>query len=223
MTSLHFIVESGTDVRLVEGLASRFDLSILARRIEGGVEISHPPAKPAQITIGPASRLKFAWLVWRHLRAHRQQIDRVIAQGYGLAALAANLAGRVNRIPTAMLVCSPVESLLPMSQSARRQGQAIFEARAICFTGAGPDQCVGRATIHVLSQHLAHVVRRHGSRAQIDLICYGIDTSIFTPRQNRRRPSKRGWVCRRRRDNFFSSRVAPEKDSETYWRLSEPC
>jgi hypothetical protein len=40
---LCFIVESGTDVRMVEGLAERFDLSVLARRITDGVEISWPP------------------------------------------------------------------------------------------------------------------------------------------------------------------------------------
>src|SRR5437762_9539266 len=108
--SLCFVVESGTDVRLVEGLAERFELEVVARRIEGGVEISQPPAPPVQISVGPGSRLKFALFVWRYLRAHRQEIDRVIVQGYGLAALAANLAGRMNRIPTAMLVCSPIQA-----------------------------------------------------------------------------------------------------------------
>ena len=37
------MIESGTDVRMVEGLAARFDLTVVARRILDGVEISHPP------------------------------------------------------------------------------------------------------------------------------------------------------------------------------------
>src|SRR6266576_6238794 len=108
MISLCLVIESGTDVRLVEGLARRFDLSMIARRIQGGVEISHPPCEAVPIAVGPASRLKFALFVWRHLRENRQQIDRVVVQGYGPAALAANLAGRFNGFPTAMLVCSSV-------------------------------------------------------------------------------------------------------------------
>src|SRR5439155_6758445 len=36
---LCFVVESGTDVRLVEGLAERFELTVLARRVEGGFEV----------------------------------------------------------------------------------------------------------------------------------------------------------------------------------------
>jgi len=60
---LCLVVESGTDVRLVEGLAERFDLTILARRIEGGVEVNHPPAISVPSVVGPASRLEIAMLV----------------------------------------------------------------------------------------------------------------------------------------------------------------
>jgi hypothetical protein len=107
---LCFLVESGTDVRLVEGLAERFDLTILARKIEGGVEISQPPSVPVNMTVGPASRLGFARMVARHLVERRGEIDRVIVQGYAMAALAANLTGGKLGIPTYMLVCSPVEA-----------------------------------------------------------------------------------------------------------------
>jgi glycosyltransferase involved in cell wall biosynthesis len=217
MTSLHFIVESGTDVRLVEGLASRFDLSILARRIEGGVEISHPPAQSVPVKIGPASRLKFALLVWRHLRAHRQQIDRVIAQGYGLAALAANLAGRVNRIPTAMLVCSPVEAYYQCRKARADKGKPFLRRELYALQAlARINALIGRQYI-VLSQHLAHVVRQHGTHAQVDLIpIYGIDTSIFIPPTESKTTIKaRLGLPTQGAIIFFSSRVAPEKDSET--------
>jgi len=55
-----FVVESGTDVRMVEGLAGRFDLTVYARRILGGVEISHEPAAEFEKIVGPPSRLRFA-------------------------------------------------------------------------------------------------------------------------------------------------------------------
>src|ERR1700756_3031040 len=106
---LCFIVESGTDVRLIDGLAERFDVQVLARSIPGGVEISRPPATPVQTTLASSSRIRFAVKVWQYLSRNRTRIDTIIVQGYGAAALAANLAGRVLGIRTTMLVCSSVE------------------------------------------------------------------------------------------------------------------
>src|SRR5215216_4031976 len=85
-----FVVESGTDVRLVEGLAERFDLSILARKIEGGVEISHLPSTPVTTLVGPASRIGFARFIWHHL-SREKRFDFIIVQGYSAAAFAVNL------------------------------------------------------------------------------------------------------------------------------------
>jgi glycosyltransferase involved in cell wall biosynthesis len=211
------VVESGTDVRLVEGLAERFDLNILARRIEGGVEISQPPSRPVRALIGPASRLKFALFIWRHLRAHRQEIDSVIVQGYGVAALAANLAGLVNRIPTAMLVCSPVEDYyrcrkLHPAPGKRFRRWHLWALQVLARANA----LIGRQYI-VLSEHLAGVVRRHGARAPIAVIpVYGVDTNVFAPASESKAairarlglPTNGGLV-------LFSSRVSPEKDGET--------
>lgn len=216
MTSLCFIVESGTDVRLVEGLAERFELSLLARRIEGGVEISHAPTKAVPLVIGPASRLKFALAVWRHLRAERRRIARVIVQGYGLAALAANLAGRFNRVPTAMLVCSPVEEYYRCRQTHAGAGQPfrrreLFALRLLARINA----VIGRQYI-VLSEHLADVVRGHGAGARVNVIpLYGIDTDIFAPSSEPKATIRaRLGLPLTGQLIFFSSRVAPEKDSE---------
>lgn len=217
MTSLCFIVESGTDVRLVEGLAGRFDLSILARQITGGVEISQPPAHSLTLTVGPPSRLKFALLVWRHLREHRRRIDRVIVQGYGLAALAANLAGRFNRIPTAMLVCSPVEAYYRCRRAHAEKGKPFLRRELYALqTLARLNALAGRQYI-VLSRHLARVVRQHGARRPIAVIpVYGIDTGIFIPPAESKPAIKaRLGLPTTGALIFFSSRVAPEKDSET--------
>ena len=66
-----FIVESGTDVRLVEGLASRFQITIFARRIQGGVEISQEPSASVNMLRGPSSRVQFAIAVLRFLWSGR--------------------------------------------------------------------------------------------------------------------------------------------------------
>ena len=54
---LWFIVESGTDVRLVEGLAGRWPLTLLAWRITGGREISQPTPVAYEHRTGPG----FSW------------------------------------------------------------------------------------------------------------------------------------------------------------------
>src|SRR5229473_3562214 len=97
---LCYIVESGTDVRTVEGLAEYFDLTILARKIEDGVEISQAPSVSVRSKVGPASRFGFARFVWRHLLSRRDSYDAVMVQNYAMAALAANLVSCLTRTST---------------------------------------------------------------------------------------------------------------------------
>lgn len=217
MKSLCFIVESGTDVRLVEGLAQRFDLSIVARRIEGGVEISQTPNTAIPIVVGPDSRLEFARFVWRHLRKHRDELDLVLVQGYGLAALAANLASRFNRIPTAMIVCSPVEAYYRCRRENPLDGKS-FRRRELFMLAvfARVNALFGRQYV-VLSHYLAEVVNKHGGRAPVSVIpVYGVDSSLFMPPKESKASLKaRLGLPTTGSLIFFSSRVAPEKDCAT--------
>jgi glycosyltransferase involved in cell wall biosynthesis len=211
-----FVVESGTDIRLVEGLAARATLTVLARRIPGGAEISQPPASAIPTVVGPSSRTGFARMVWRALRG-LSRADRVIVQGYGPAALAANGASRWTGAPTFMLVCSPVERYYacrrgretPDKPYRRRE---LFALQSVARLNA----LLGRHYV-VLSAHLAEVVRAHGTKRPVSIVpVYGVDTQVFSP------PQEPKHVLRRRRALpesgalvFFSSRIAPEKDAET--------
>lgn len=214
---LCFIVESGVDVRLVEGLSSRFDLTIVARRIEGGVEVSHPPAGEVRALVGPSSRLAFARFARRHLLERRAEIDSVLVQGYSLAALAANVVGRATGTRTTMLVCSPVEAYYECRRASaspdkRFRRHELATLRAVARLNAA----LGQRYV-VLSEHLADVVRRHGGKLPVEVIpVYGVDTRLFAPPVEKRSVLKarlglptEGAVI------FFSSRIAPEKDSET--------
>ena len=61
--SVCFVVESGTDTRLVEGLATRVRLTVLARGIPGGRAISQPTDH--EVTVAAPGRVAFAWRVFR--------------------------------------------------------------------------------------------------------------------------------------------------------------
>ena len=214
---LCLIIESGTDVRLVEGLCERFALSIVARRIEGGVEISHQPSRSVTTLVGPSSRLAFALLVFKYLREHREAIDLVVVQGYGLAALAANFAGRLSRIKTTMLVCSPAEAYYRCRRNYAGDGKPYRRREIIAIQLiARLNAFIGHHYV-VLSEHLAQVVHSHGRGASVAVIpVYGVDTNLFKPSieaksviRNRLGLPETGQLV------FFSSRIAPEKDSET--------
>ena len=212
-----FVVESGTDVRLVEGLAAFSDLTVVARTIPGGVEISQPARARLDMRRGPAQFANFGAHVYRHLRRERDRIDFVLVQGYGVAALAVNVAARRFALPSAMLVCSPAEAYY-----ACRRGQTAYgkpfrrrELMAVRLL-AKINAAIGTRYI-VLSQYLHGVVRGHGGRAAVDVIpVYGVDTDVFKPparardelRRLRGLPSASSLL-------FFSSRVAPEKDTAT--------
>ena len=212
-----FVVESGTDVRMVEGLAERFDLIIIARTIKGGVEISHPPRKVIPTILGPPSRTQFARMVWRQLRESTRSIDYVIVQGYALAALAANLAARFTGAPTAMLVCSPVELYYQCRKSNPASDKPFREWELLTLRGLARANGLLGSRYFVLSQHLAEVVRGHGTAKPVDIVpIYGVHTSLFVP------PGEPKAVLRSRAGLpadgkliFFSSRIAPEKDART--------
>lgn len=220
MTPRHrlcLVVESGTDVRLVEGLAQRFDLTIFARRILGGVEISRVPDEAIPITVGSPSRLRFAAQVALRLLGENDAVDRVLVQGYGLAALAANLCSRLTGTPTFMLVCSPVERYY---ECRREHPLPSLPFRARRLWGlkllARINARLGRHYI-VLSDHLAHVVRGHGTSRPISVVpVYGVDTTVFSPRgEDKSATRRRKGLPESGSLLFFSSRVAPEKDADT--------
>jgi len=214
---LCFVVESGTDVRLVDGLSRYFDVTVLARRIAGGVEVNHPPLAPVRLSVGPQSRFRFAFRVLRSLAAGQRRFDFVLVQGYSVAALAANLAGILARMPGAMLICSPIERYYMCRRGRCYPGKPFrrLELFGLRFLARLNAWC--RRPYLVLSRHLEQVVRGHGARSPIRLLpLYGVDTDIFRPAAVPRNELRArlglppdGALL------FFSSRIAPEKDTET--------
>jgi glycosyltransferase involved in cell wall biosynthesis len=212
-----FVVESGTDARLVEGLAERFDLSIIAREIRGGVEISQRLERAASVVVGSGSRLGFTRQVWKLLRDRVGQLDYVIVQGYGAAALAANIVSLSAGVPCGMLVCSPAElyyecrrsNLFPSKVFRRRE---LLTLKALAKANAR----VG-SRYFVLSRHLEEVVRRHGSVKRVDIVpVYGVDTGTFVPsREDKSLLKARSGLPTEGKLIFFGSRIAPEKDAPT--------
>jgi glycosyltransferase involved in cell wall biosynthesis len=212
-----YVIESGTDVRTVEGLAERFDLTLVARRMLDGVEVSHPPDCEFNFVVGPSSRARFAIFAANFLRKRNTQFDYILVQGYGLTALAGNLISKITTVPTAMVIVSPVEAYYRCRKTNPQPGKPYRAWELKMFEAVARLNAKLAHRYLVPSNHLGDTVRAHGTKAPIDLVpIYGVDISLFRPRsraqsalKNERGLPPSGQVI------FFSSRIAPEKDSNT--------
>lgn len=212
-----FIVESGTDVRLVDALAERFDLTLFARRIVNGVEVSRAPSSKFTMRVGSPSVGGFAREVFGALRRERDTVDFVLVQGYGPAAAAANAAMRLARVPGAMLVCSPTEEYYRWRRSNPVAGRPFRRRELVALQALARVNARLGSSYIVLSDYLADTVRGHGTSGRVDVIpVYGVDTRVFRPlgRDRQALRLERG-LPENASVLFFSSRVAPEKDSVT--------
>ncbi len=213
--SLWFVVESGTDVRIVEGLHRRFDLSIYARNA-GGREVSQESSERLALETGPASRVRFALSVFARIVLRRVRPEFILVQGYSLAALAANMGGRLTGIPVAMFVCSPTEEYYRCRLHETGDDKPFRKHEYRLLGLLGKMNAIAGRRYFVLSRYLASVVEGHGGRNIEVIPIYGVDTTIFRPSDQ---PKKSLRLSRGLPDGgsiiFFSSRIAPEKDAET--------
>ena len=204
-----FIVESGTDARLVDELAARLSLRVLARAVPGARAVSQPTSAP--IEMGAASRTLFAWQAFRTALAG--EWDVVLVQGHGPAALAANAAAWWRRRRCWMLVCSPAAEYY----AARRHAGAPFSraAQAGIAVLGWINGRLGQGYI-VLSRHLAAVCARYAPAARVEIIpVYGVDVERFVERGDRAALRRQRGLPAAGAILFSSSRVAPEKDTAT--------
>jgi UDP-glucose:(heptosyl)LPS alpha-1,3-glucosyltransferase len=216
-TRVLFVVESATDVRMLEGLAEHTALHVLVRRVTAGTEVNHAPIPPIEIERGPGRRLSFCTAVFARILRDRHRIDVVVVQGYGPAALAANSAGRLTRTPTIMLVCSPTEAYYRCRKSNPLAGRRFrITEMVLVLALARINALLGQRYI-VLSEYLATVVRSHGTRRPVRVVpVYGVDTRRFAP-PTKTKAHLRSILGLPRVGQIilFSSRVAPEKDVRT--------
>lgn len=217
MIDVDFVVESGTDIRLVQGLQARTNLRLIARRIPQGRIVSQAPDRPVDILEGPVSRPAFARFVARELARESTGNRVVLVQGYGAAAAAANLAGRLHGFPVFMLVCSPAEAYYRCRAADPVGGRPFRRVELAGLEALARLNAVIGGRYIVLSAYLEGIVRRHRRDVRVEQVpVYGVDASVFRPtaepkqdiRLELQLPSGGALL-------FFSSRIAPEKDAET--------
>ena len=216
---LVFLCESGTDVRLVAGLKQRFELTLLLRPAFGPRTINWKDEgpEPVRIVEGPAGRVAFAAWAGAWLVRHRAEVDAVLAQNAGVASLAANVTRGVTRLPTYLLICSPNIAYFHCRYERGELGLPAYLAGRTLLEAARAANALLADRYVVLSEYLGREVSL-GRTEKVRLVpLYGVDTTRFqpvSPEEKRRLRVKlglpeEGFLI------FFSSRVAPEKDTES--------
>ncbi len=216
---LVFICESGTDVRLVTGLKQRFELTLLLRPAFGPRTINWKDEgpEPVRIVEGPAGRVAFAAWVGAWLLRHRADFEAVLVQNAGVASLAANVTRGLTHAPTYLLICSPNIAYFRARYTRGELGLPAYVAGRTLLEAARAANALLAHRYLVLSEYLGREVAL-GRKEKVRLVpLYGVDTSRFTPvapEETRRLRAKlglpeEGFLI------FFSSRVAPEKDTES--------
>lgn len=131
----------------------------------------------------PPSRIGFGRFAFRVLRKQRHRFDHVIVQGQGLAALAANLVGRVSAIPTTMLASSPVKAYYRFRKIYRDDEDKLFhrhELMALRLIARVKARLESRYV--VLNRYLASMVQDHGTSKPVHVVpAYDVDAKIFSP------------------------------------------
>ena len=193
--SICFIVESGTDTRLVEGLARRARLTVLARAIPGGRAVSQPTDVDV---VDRASRARRVCRGGRSGELWGRGCGSVLVQGYGLAALAANLAARIKGKPCWMLVCSPVAEYY---ETRRAGGLSVLAAGADGHSAARSSQRPHRSGLH-RAQRITCATWSDATRQTHPCTSSRSTASIWSDSAGRPRPvpqlrSERGLPVRR--------------------------
>jgi glycosyltransferase involved in cell wall biosynthesis len=151
------------------------------------------------------------------LLRHRSEFDAVLAQNAGVAALAANATRGFTRAPTYLLICSPNIAYFHCRYERGELGLPAYLAGRTLLEAARAANALLADRYVVLSEYLGREVSL-GRTEKVRLVpLYGVDTERFqpvSPEEKRRLRAKlglpeEGFLI------FFSSRVAPEKDTES--------
>lgn len=212
-----YVADSTADVRMVEALAARLRVTLVAPAALGERISTGTITREVRRVLLPGGKLLFnlraaAWLV-----AHRREIDAVLVLDNLRAALAANLAGRLARRPVVIQVGRPTEAYF----RCKRRGTQLRGVRfwlgllAVKALVAVNERLA--AAVGATSEYVAEQSRRQCRRVEF-IPAYGVDVQAFAPRTSPDEARRALGLPEGETLVLFRSRLAPEKDPETFLR-----
>lgn len=204
-----YVFDSLSDVRFVDGFAEMFDLTVVYPRGSGG--FTNEPKGAFVKVVLPGGRVGFPYRVARWLAANKNSYDVVFVLGDTTAALGANLAGLVTSKPVVQIEGKQTEEYFRAkagSMNPVRFWASLALLRVILWANgrmatAGAGACDA-------------IVDVSATRSKRMIPWYGIDVEVFAPGITKQEAREMLGLPVSKSILLYRSRIAPEKDPETF-------
>lgn len=211
-----YVTDTMADVRMIEGLAARYRLTLLApSALEGRITTWWPPRLPedAHTVLLPGGRKGFVVGAARWL-ARRRDFDVAFVLDNLSAALAATLARRLGGPPVVLQVGRPTAEYFSCKAIEggggwRHQLGLALVKSLVAFNERLADG------IGTVSDYVADQCRKH-NRMVRSIAFYGVNTEVFAPRWSKEEVRLALGLPAGDPIVLYRSRIAPEKDPDTF-------
>lgn len=213
-----YLADTLADVRHLEGLSSRFHVTFVTPTFLGDRQTNYwPPRAPATVrrVVLRGGRIGFMLRAARWLRRHRHEQDVVFVLDNLTAALAATAARRIGGPPIVLQVGRPTLDYVHCKAAVEPRWRNLLRRGAAGLLVALNERSADG--IGAVSEYCAEQCRRHNDHT-IAIPWYGVDTEVFAPRWTRDEARDRLGLPQDQPIVMLRSRIAPEKDPETYLR-----
>jgi glycosyltransferase involved in cell wall biosynthesis len=208
-----YLTDSLADLRMIEGFAQQFDLTVLAP--EGAAVTTWPTERPPRSASLRGGRL-FTVRAANWLVANRHAFDIVVVQDNLRAALAANVARIITRRPVVIFQGRPTEEYFRCRRTAGllRGWRYLLGLAAVRLVVWFNERAA--SAVCAVSEYVAAQCRRHNAGVSV-VSAYGVDLDVYVPGSRAQAREQLG-LAGRGDLVLFRSRIAHEKDPVTFLR-----
>lgn len=211
-----FTTDQMQDVRMIEGLADFFDLTILTPRSRAGTVSTWRATGRFEKRVLPGGRAGFVlrsaiWLV-----RHRDAYGVVIAQDNLAAALGANIARIITGRPVIIRLGRTTIEYFRCRRLAGQGGIGYWVGLALVTALVNLNERLATA-VGATSKYIAADSSRRSRFVRV-IPAYGVDTEVFSPTPSREEARENLDLPQEVPLILFRSRIAPEKDPVTFMK-----
>ena len=213
-----YVADTMIDVRMADGLARHVALTVVtAKRLGRRFANDWPPKVTTGIEVVtlPGSRVTWVGHLAAWLIRHRRSYDVAFVLDNLTAALGANLARRLGGPPVVLQLGRPTLDYLRCQRRRRALGRWRYLARYSTAVGL---VAVNERLADAIGGVSTYVARQSAKRNRnVRMIpWYGVDTESFAPRWSKTDARRLLGLPEERPVVLHRSRLAPEKDPETF-------